>query len=150
VAFGRGKWQGTGDRGQGTGEKRHGTRGIVLIRTFRDLVVWQEAMKLVEMVYLQTKRFPKEEIYGLTSQIRRAAVSIPANIAEGNGRKSRKEYLQFLWIAHGSITELETHILISERLKFMTKEEAQQLKILLQSVGNRLRALIKSLTTPIP
>ncbi|MCL2762827.1 MAG: four helix bundle protein [Treponema sp.] len=97
------------------------------------------------MIYLQTRNFPKEEMYGLTSQIRRAAVSIPANIAEGNGRKSRKEYIQFLSIANGSMTELETHLMIAERLKFMTKETSEQLQTKLQSVGRLLTALRKSL-----
>ena len=118
----------------------------MLIKTFKDLTVWQEAMNLVEMIYLQTKNFPKEEMYGLTSQIRRAAVSVPANIAEGNGRKSRKEYLQFLSIANGSIAELETHLLIAERIRFMTKEAADQLQTQLQSVRRLLAAMRKSLT----
>ena len=119
-----------------------------MIKTFKDLTVWQETMNLVEMIYLQTRNFPKEEMYGLTSQVRRAAVSIPANIAEGNGRKNRKEYLHFLSIANGSMTELETHLLIAERLKFLTKETAEQLQTQLQSVGRLLTALRKSLTTP--
>jgi len=81
-----------------------------MIKSFKDLTVWQEAMNLVEMVYLQILTFPKEEMYGLTSQIKKAAVSVPANIAEGNGRKSRKEYLQFLSIANGSLMELEMYL----------------------------------------
>jgi four helix bundle protein len=116
-----------------------------MIKTFKDLVVWQEAMNLVEMIYQQTRTFPKEEIYGLTSQIRRAAVSIPANIAEGNGRKSRKEYLHFLSIAMGSMSELGTHLLIAMRLSFMTKEISEQLLAQLQSVSYLLSALRKSL-----
>ena len=116
-----------------------------MVKTFKDLLVWQEAMKLVEMVYLQTKTFPKEEMYGLTSQIRRAAVSIPANIAEGNGRESRKQYRRFLFIANGSIKELETHLLIAERLNFLTEEAMKQLQLQLQSVGRLLTALRKSL-----
>jgi four helix bundle protein len=116
-----------------------------MIRTFKDLTVWQEAMNLVEMIYRQTKNFPKEEMYGMTSQIRRAAVSIPANIAEGNGRKSRKEYLQFLSIANGSVSELDTHLLIAERLNFLPKEIAEPLQTQLQSVGRLLSALRKSL-----
>ena len=116
-----------------------------MVKTFKDLLVWQQALNLVEMVYLQTKTFPKEEIYGLTSQIRRAAVSIPANIAEGNGRQSRKEYLQFLSVANGSLTELETHILIAERLNFLTKEKSGKLQKQLQSVGKLLTLLRKSL-----
>ena len=116
-----------------------------MIKTFKDLTVWQEAMNLVEMIYLQTKTFPKEEMYGLTSQIRRAAVSIPANIAEGNGRRSRKEYLRFLSVANGSIKELETHILIAERLNFLPKEISEQIQVQLRSVGRLLTALRKSL-----
>ena len=116
-----------------------------MVKTFKDLVVWQEAMNLVDMIYLQTRTFPKEELYGLTSQVRRAAISIPANIAEGNGRKSRKEYLQFLSIANGSMAELETQILIAERLNFLTKEQIDKLQIQLQSVGKLLTALRKSL-----
>jgi four helix bundle protein len=116
-----------------------------MIKTFKDLVVWQEAMNLVEMIYLQTKTFPKEEMYGLTSQIRRAAVSIPANIAEGNGRRSRKEYLRFLSVANGSIKELETHLLIAERLSFLPKEISEQIQAQLRSVGRLLTALRKSL-----
>ncbi|MDR2717303.1 MAG: four helix bundle protein [Treponema sp.] len=116
-----------------------------MIKTFKDLIVWQEAMNLVEMIYLQTKTFPKEEMYGLTSQIRRAAVSIPTNIAEGNGRRSRKEYLRFLSIANGSIKELETHLLIVERLNFLPKEISEQMQTQLQSVGRLLTALRKSL-----
>ena len=117
-----------------------------MIKTFKDLIVWQEAMNLVEIIYLQTRTFPKEEMYGLTSQIRRAAVSIPANIAEGNARKSRKEYLQYLSIATGSIAELETHIMIACRLNFLEIDNISLLQTQLQSVGKLLSALRKSLT----
>jgi len=116
-----------------------------MIKTFKDLLVWQEAMNLLEMIYLQTRNFPKEEIYGLTSQVRRAAVSIPANIAEGNGRTSRKEYLHFLYIANGSMKELETHLLIAERLNFLPKETLEKIQTKLQTVGQLLTALRKSL-----
>jgi len=117
----------------------------MMIKTFKDLLVWQEAMNLVEMIYLQTRNFPKEEIYGLASQARRAAVSIPANIAEGNGRISRKEYLHFLYIANGSLKELETHLLIAERLNYLTKETLEKIQIKLQTVGKLLTTLRKSL-----
>ncbi|MCL2834041.1 MAG: four helix bundle protein [Treponema sp.] len=104
------------------------------------------------MVYLQTKTFPREEMYGLTSQMRRAAVSVPANIAEGNGRMSRKEYLRFLSIANGSLKELETHILIAERVKLLKNEAMEQLLTQLQMVGRLLTALKKSLRphSPLP
>jgi len=117
----------------------------MVIKTFKDLLVWQEAMNLVEMIYLQTSSFPKEEIYGLTNQVRRAAVSIPANIAEGNGRISRKEYLRFLYIANGSMKELETHLLIAERLNFLAKESLEKIQVKMQTVGKLLTLLRKSL-----
>ncbi|MCP4455355.1 MAG: four helix bundle protein, partial [Planctomycetes bacterium] len=86
--------------------------------SYRDLEVWQKAMGLVELCYACTKSFPSEERYGLTDQIRRAAVSIPSNIAEGQTRQHRKEFLQFLSIAQGSLAELETQIQIAERLHY--------------------------------
>jgi len=90
------------------------------IKTYKDLNIWQLAVEVVEDVYKITKSFPKEEIYGLTSQMRRCAVSIPSNTAEGFARKSNKEYKQFLYIALGSCAELETQIEISLRLKYIT------------------------------
>src|SRR5687768_2245305 len=85
----------------------------VQIRSHRDLIVWQKAMDLVESVYKATASFPKEETYALTSQIRRAVVSVPANIAEGQGRRLPKEYLYFLANARGSLLELDTHLEIA-------------------------------------
>lgn len=89
-----------------------------MIHGYRDLTVWQKAMNLVVAVYALTEKFPKEEVYGLTSQMRRAAVSIPSNIAEGRLRGSRKEYRQFLLNAYGSGGELETQIAIAQKLPF--------------------------------
>ncbi|MCL2102148.1 MAG: four helix bundle protein, partial [Fibromonadales bacterium] len=114
------------------------------METFKKLMAWQEAMNLAEMVYLATKGFPKEEIYGLTNQVRRAAVSIPSNIAEGNGRTS-KEYIHFLLIANGSLKEVETQILISERVGYLNKETQEKLTKQINSVGRLLTALRKSL-----
>ncbi|MDR0712700.1 MAG: four helix bundle protein, partial [Bacteroidales bacterium] len=114
-------------------------------QTFKDLMVWQEAMNLVEMIYQETQVYPKEEIYGLTSQTRRAAASIPANIAEGNGRKNRKEYLNFLSIANGSLTELETHLLIAVRIKYLNEQKMEIIQPQLNIVGRLLTALRKSL-----
>ncbi len=82
----------------------------ISIQSYRDLRVWQKGMDLAEICYLITREFPKEEMYTMTSQIRRAAASIPANIAEGYGREYRREYIQFLRIAQGSLKELETHL----------------------------------------
>lgn len=88
----------------------------------KDLEVWKKSMDLVESVYKLTKQFPESEKFGLTSQMRRSAVSIPSNIAEGSARKGDKELLQFLYIAIGSMAELETHYLIAMRLGFVTDE----------------------------
>lgn len=88
------------------------------LKTHKDLEVWKQSMGLVDMVYLMTRSFPKEEIYGLTSQIRRAAVSIPSNIAEGAARRSSKEFIQFLHVALGSVSEVETQAIIAQRLNY--------------------------------
>lgn len=88
------------------------------VQSYRDLEIWQRAMALAEQVYRLTGTFPREEIFGLTSQARRAATSIPANIAEGWGREGTKEFQQFLRIARGSLRELETHLLLSQRVGY--------------------------------
>lgn len=93
------------------------------MKTHKDLNVWKESMKLAKAVYLLTGDFPREEIYGLISQMRRAAVSIPSNIAEGAARNSRKEFVRFLYISLGSLAELETQMLLSEELGFLKKDE---------------------------
>ena len=89
---------------------------------FNDLIAWRRAMDFVEEIYKVTQRFPKEELFGLTSQLRRAVVSIPSNIAEGQSRRSSKEFLQFLGIARGSLGEVETQILIATRLHYIPEE----------------------------
>ena len=94
---------------------------------YRDLVAWQKAMELVTDVYRVTQKFPKEEIYGLTSQLRRAAVSIPSNLAEGQGRNSRREMFHFAGNARGSLFEVETQIEIALRLGFITAADAAEL-----------------------
>lgn len=121
-----------------------------MIKNYKDLTVWQRAYQLCLTVYNATKEFPKEERYGLISQIRRAAVSLPSNIAEGNGRKSRTEYIQFLYIAYGSICELETQILLAGDLNYAGKES---LKTVMKDIGDverMLKGLIKSLKNPRP
>lgn len=91
--------------------------------SYRDLVVWQKAMELTKQVYMGTKDFPKEEVYGLTSQIRRCAVSIPSNIAEGRGRKSDKEFVRFLQISLGSLYELQTQLELALSFSYITNIE---------------------------
>jgi four helix bundle protein len=118
------------------------------LTTHKDVQVWKGAMELVTDVYSLTNRFPKEELYGFTSQMRRAAISIPSNIAEGAARHSRKEYVQFLHVASGSIPELETQLLLAARLRFASPETAlirigEVRKLLL----GLLRALKKRLIT---
>jgi len=104
-------------------------------------------MNLAEICYKVTKTFPKEEIYGMTSQIRRAATSVPANIAEGYGREYRQEYIQFLRIAQGSLKELETHLLLAQRVELLPTENADSTLKQCESVGKLLRPLIRSLQT---
>jgi four helix bundle protein len=113
--------------------------------SYRDLVVWQTAMALAEDCYRLTRAFPKEETFGLTSQIRRAASSIAANIAEGHGRESTASFIQFLRIAQGSTKELETHILLSERVGLLTREPQELLLSRCNEIGKMLRSLIRTL-----
>lgn len=115
------------------------------IKSYRDLRVWQEGMNLAEACYRMTRSFPKEETYGMTSQIRRASSSIPANIAEGYGRKTRKEYIQFLYVAQGSLKELETHLLLAQRVELATPQIIQPILNQCDSVGKPLLALIRAL-----
>jgi four helix bundle protein len=114
-------------------------------KSFRDLLVWKQAMQLAKDCYLLTQEFPKAELYGMTGQMRRAAVSIPANIAEGSGRGSRKDYQQFLRIAQGSLRELETYLLLCPAIEMATSEQVQPLLEQQESIGKLLRALIQSL-----
>ncbi len=116
------------------------------IQNYRDLIAWQKSVDIVEMVYDVTKSFPREEAYILTSQIRRAAISVPANIAEGSSRSSTKEFIRFLNIAMGSLKELETHFIISERLKLINATGVQNLIAKTDEVGRIIYFLRSSLT----
>jgi len=115
------------------------------IKNYRDLLVWQKGIDLVVIAYKATTGFPKSETYGLISQIRRAATSIPANIAEGYGRSSRKEYLQFLMVAQGSLKELETHFIVSEKLSYLTAAQTERLLTQTDELGRMLGSLIRRL-----
>jgi len=117
------------------------------VRNYQDLVVWQKAMEAVKAVYLLTRSFPKEEVYGLTSQLRRAAVSIPSNIAEGHARKSRAEYLNFLSIAQGSRAEVETQLLIARSLGYATADNTAPVLTLLNEINRMISAIKSRLTT---
>ncbi len=113
------------------------------MKTHKDLIVWQKSINFVTRIYEETKSFPKEEIYGLVSQLRRAAVSIPSNIAEGAARNTDKEYARFLFIARASASEIETQLIIAENLNFNTNKEGNyQLRKELLEISKMLTALI--------
>ncbi|MFO7882020.1 MAG: four helix bundle protein [Kosmotogaceae bacterium] len=113
--------------------------------SYKDLQVWEKSMNLVARIYEITEDFPQNELYGLTSQIRRAAISVPSNIAEGNGRGHSKEFIQYLYLARGSLMELITLIEISYRLGFLKEETNNELKEKCKSINMMLYKLIKSL-----
>jgi four helix bundle protein len=115
------------------------------VKSYRDLRVWNEAMTLAESCYLLTRGFPKDELYGMTAQIRRAAASVPANIAEAYGREGRGEYLQFLRVAQGSLKELETHVLLSQRVGLTPEKASAPVLDQCEAVGKMLHGLIRSL-----
>ena len=115
------------------------------VKSYRDLEVWQKSMDIVFECYQITKEFPKSELCGLTSQLKRAAVSVPANIAEGQARQHTKEFLQHLSIAYGSLAELETHIQIAEPLKYLDTGQCRQLINKTSTIGRMLNGLRKSL-----
>ncbi|XSG74772.1 four helix bundle protein [Herpetosiphon llansteffanensis] len=115
------------------------------IRSFKDLEVWQKAMDLAANVYAVTQTMPPEERFGLTNQVRRAVTSIPANIAEGHGRLYQAEYIRFLSIARGSLMEVETHILLAERLGFLQPDQLFETKGLIGQVGRLINGLLRSL-----
>ena len=115
------------------------------IASYRDLLVWQKGMDLVVKSYQLAKHLPSNEIYGLASQIQRAAVSVPANIAEGYGRHHLGDYLHHVSVANGSLKELETHILIAQRLSYFREDEIEAVLRLTSEVGRMLRALALAL-----
>lgn len=115
------------------------------IRSFRDLEIWKRGVDLVEEVYAVTKTFPKEEIYGLASQMRRSAVSVPSNIAEGFTRFHNKEYKHFLYVSLGSGAELTTQIIISARLKYIEDSKADALVHNIEEISKMTMGLIKKL-----
>ena len=119
------------------------------IKSYKDLIVWQKSIDLVSEIYSATKTFPNEEKFGIVNQLNRAVVSIPANIAEGWGRESSKNYLQFLRISRGSLMEVETLILISKNLKYIDEEKFKLISNKIEEVGKILQGLIKSIQQKI-
>lgn len=120
------------------------------INSYQDLTVWQKGMQLAEDCYRLTRRFPREELFGMTSQIRRAAASVPANIAEGWGREGTREYIQFLRVAQGSLKELETHLILSQRVGLVMEGEITATLNLCSEMGKMIRSLIGSLQRKLP
>ena len=115
------------------------------IQSYKELDVWKKSMDLVEICYKITSEFPKEELYSLTNQIRRAAISIPSNIAEGQSRWSTKEFLRFLSITKGSLSELETQLLLAQRLKYLSEEKLFIITELTNEIEKMISGLRKSL-----
>ena len=115
------------------------------VQNYRELIVWQKAMDLVELVYQATKAFPKEELYGLTNQVRRASVSIPSNIAEGQARQSTAEFKNFLSIAQGSRAEVETQIMIAQRLGYLPRQQTEQIL----NLSEEIKRMTYSLTAKL-
>lgn len=115
------------------------------VRTYRDLVVWQKSMQLVTQIYLITKHLPKEEVYGLVSQIRRCCISIPSNIAEGYGRNSKNDYIRFLQIASGSLYELQTQLEICLNLNYLSKKSFEEIFEQSREIERMLSSLIRKL-----
>jgi four helix bundle protein len=115
------------------------------VKSYKDLIVWQKSMDLVQMVYQATKEFPREELYGLTNQLRRAAISVPSNIAEGHARKSTAEFRNFLSIARGSLAEVETQLLIAQRLSYINKQRLEAILSIQVEVNKMTNALISKL-----
>jgi four helix bundle protein len=118
--------------------------------SYRDLTVWRKALVLAKEVYRVSRSFPAREAYGLTSQIQRAVSSIPANIAEGWGRGSRREYIQFLKISRGSLFELETHLFLSRELSYLAQKDLAALLLKTEEAGKMLNGLITSLEKKSP
>jgi len=116
-----------------------------VIKSYKDLEVWKRSIKFVKKIYQITQEFPREEIYGLSSQIRRSAVSVPSNIAEGRSRQHTNELIQFLYIALSSCAECETQIIIAFELEYLKEVKEKELLEELDQIGKMLRGLIKSL-----
>jgi four helix bundle protein len=114
-------------------------------KSYRRLRVWQNAMDIAEHRYQMSSSFPKQEIYGLTAQMRRSAVSVAANIAEGYGRETTGAFIQFLRTAQGSLKELETHLLLASRVQYASEEDVEPILLRCEELGRMLRSLIRSL-----
>lgn len=122
---------------------------MTYIKSYKELIVWQKSIELVKEIYILTNKFPKSELYGISNQMRRAAISIPSNIAEGYGRSSVKEYKQFFSIAFGSGLELETQIIISKKLQLTANAEFSRSESLLEEVLRMLNKMLSNIRNKI-
>ncbi len=138
-AVGSGQWAGR------KLTKKSARVNTMSVQNYRGLIAWQKSMELVKLIYSLTKKFPREELIGLTSQIRRAVVSIPSNIAEGQGRRSTREFIRHLSIAHGSLRETETQNLIAEMQEYISVEESIEVMNKCAEVGKLINGLANSL-----
>jgi four helix bundle protein len=127
-----------------------GKEKLPKVTNFKDLLVWQQAMELSRLVYILTRRFPADEKYGLTSQLKRASVSVPSNIAEGHARDSIKDYLRFLSMAAGSLAEVETQLRLAASLEYVKSKEIDEILDLNEKTLRMLRNLQRSLAKRIP
>lgn len=115
------------------------------MKGYRDLIVWQKSVDFVRQIYQLTSRFPEDEKFGLSLQLRRAAISIPSNIAEGQSRKSRKEFVRFLLMARGSVSEIDTQLFISQSLNYINSSDSVSAVQNTQEIGKMINGLIRSL-----
>jgi len=120
------------------------------VRHYQELIVWQKAMDLVMLVYAATNSFPQKEVFGLTNQLRRAAVSIPSNIAEGQGRKTTRDFFHYLSISNGSLQELETQVILASRLNYLDEDPQSEILDRSAEVGRLINGLVKSLSKDDP
>ena len=116
-----------------------------MAKSYKELIVWKKAMKVAKETYYLTRKLPKEELYALTNQMRRCAISIPSNIAEGNARSTRKDYANFLRIAAGSKAELKTQLLLAVEIGYLKSSDIEGLSKMLEEIGKMLNAMIKKL-----
>ncbi|NCP88443.1 MAG: four helix bundle protein [Anaerolineae bacterium CG_4_9_14_3_um_filter_57_17] len=117
-----------------------------IVRSYRDLIVWQNSIKLAKDVYQLTQKFPKQEVYALSDQIRRAVVSVPSNIAEGQARKSPADFTRFLHIALGSLAEVDTQLILAQEFGYLVQEDVDSMDIQIQDLRKKLYALINSIS----
>lgn len=121
----------------------------VSARNYRELIVWQDAIKIAKVVYQLSGKFPKQETYALADQLRRAAVSVPSNIAEGQARKSPGEFKRYLYIALGSLAEVDTQLVLAQEFGYLSQEDTNQINDQIQNLRKKLYALIKTLPPTI-